>query len=351
MKLLFVASAFHRAEAFASVCKSLERFGCDVMYYPIYMRLFELGEKHKKDNPNATEKDIAAMAHVSIYKEVADKAREHDAVFFWKAENISTRIVAAISQVTRTIYYSWDDPFQIEVDNTAIVRGSSCHVTATCCAKSADNYLKAGASRSIWLPPGYDPEIHYESQKPEVDVCFIATNTYCKPAYGKGDTPPFDRRDIIKAVLKVTNKVELWGRGDEPLGWFHPTYGDPDFKQYYKGFIGFDKAREAFSRAKICLNSHVRRTGYKYFNERTFQILGCKRLEVIDGNPGTEEVLGNVVKIYNTVDEIPQIIENALKDDVQREEIAQRGYELSREYTWDKFAERIVEEIYGITRM
>jgi glycosyltransferase involved in cell wall biosynthesis len=283
-----------------------------------------------------------------MYKELADMVKDFDAVFFWKAENLDPRVVSAISRSTRTIYYSWDDPFQIEVDNRALARGASCHITATCCAKSADDYKNAGARRSIWLPPGYDPDIHFDSQQPETDVCFVATNTYCKPAYGKGDNPPFDRRDIIKAVQKVTNKIELWGRGDEPLGWFHPTYGDPSFKQYYKGFIQFADARQAFSRAKICINSHVRRIGYKYFNERTFQIMGCKRPMLIDDNPGTVEVLGNCVMAYSSIDQIPGMIDELLKNDHLRTSMAAEAYELSQQYTWDKFAEHIMEELNGI---
>jgi glycosyltransferase involved in cell wall biosynthesis len=348
MKMLFVASAFHRAEAFASVCKSLERLGCELTYYPIYMRLFQLSEELKKGNPKMTEKELGTQAHLSMFKELAILAKEHESIFFWKAENVDPKIIGGISRIARTIYYSWDDPFQIEVDPGAILRGALCHVTATCCEKSAGMYQQAGARKAIWLPPGYDPEVHFEAGTPTADVCFVATNTYCKQAYGKVENPPFDRRDIIHAVQKVTDLIELWGRGDEPLGWFHPTCGDPSFKKYYKGFIQFDKAREAFSRAKICLNSHVRRCGYKYFNERTFQILGCKRVELIDNNPGTLDVLGNSVVAYNTVDEIPSIIERLLKNDGERLALAEKGYELSKEYTWDRFAERIVEELNGI---
>jgi spore maturation protein CgeB len=351
MRLLYVASAFHRAEGFGSVCNAMERLGIELTYYPIYMRLSDFRDEIKKGKLLKTDAEIAAYTHKLLYNELLMKVSDHDAVFFWKAENIDNRIIEKVSKMVPTAFYSWDDPYQIELDKTELKRGSACHITATCCKASANEYAKAGARRALWLPPGYDPEIHYDTGvEPKADVCFIATNTYCKEAYGKVQNPPFDRREIVRAIQKVTNNIELWGRGDEPLGWTHPTYGDPSFKKYYKGFIPFSDSRNAFCNSKICINSHVRRNGYSYFNERTFQIMGCKRPMLIDNNPGTIDVLGSTALTYNKVEEIPLLIEELLKSDEKRKDLAQRAYELSKGFTWDKFCETILEELNGINK-
>lgn len=352
MKILFLASAYHRAEAFSSVCNSLEALCHTVTYYPIYMKVFEAGQAaaagKQMDEPSANRLGLPV-----VWDETIKLAASHDLVIVWKAEALTPDVISAISSVSRTVYYSWDDPYQLEVDKNSHSRAMACHVIASCCEKSAKEYVRGTTKKSLWLPPGYDPKVHYEECKPEVDVCFIGTNTYCRAIYGRppeGD-PPFDRRDLVNAALKVTDKVELWGRGSEPLGWIHPDHGDPTFKPYYKGYIKFEEARKAFSRARICVNSHVRRNGYKYFNERTFQIMGCSRAQLIDNNPGTEEVLGSrfssshsVAFTYDTIGEFQDELREILKErawDVPYV-TGKMAFEFSKEYTWDKFCQKLV---------
>lgn len=342
MKILYIASAFHRAEAFASVCKAFEKLGHTVTYYPIYMRISDLRDQITKSG--SIIKDINAEVISVIKDEVYQQACNHDMALFWKAEALDPITIKNCGTVCKTVYYSWDDPYQLEVDSGAMRRAAACHLAASCCEISAHRYLMAGADKAIWLPAGYDPEVHYEDGNPEIDVVFVATNTYCKEIYGN---QVFDRRDIIRAVLQVTKNIELWGRGDEVLGWTHPVHGDPSFAPYYKGWVKFEEARKVFSRARVCLNSHVRRSGYKYLNERTFQIMGCNRLLMIDNNPGTEQLLGQTAIPYSSINELQNKLHRILNPDYQTsldiEKIKQAMTEHAKNFTWDRFAERLTE--------
>lgn len=354
MKIAFVASAYHKAEAFASVIKSFEKLGHTVSYYPIYQKSFDLGVAA---NPELkVDSEIKKAGLPQMYKEILALARESDMMLIWKAESVHPKIIGSCSQLTKTVYYSWDDPYQMELDEYALSRPIQCHVAFSCCAKSATMYEVQGCRRALWLPPGYDPEIHYEDGDPEVDVCFVATNTYCKEIYGD---KCFDRRDLVRAVLEVTKKVELYGPGDQPLGWLHPKHGDPSFAPYHKGFIPFKDSRKAFSRARLCISSHVRRNGRKYLNERTFQIMGCKRALVVDDNPGHDAVFGSRYDsntspkcyTYKSVAELKDVVKQALSKTkegrgyITPKSIGLAGYEFSKEYTWDRFCEKILKEV------
>lgn len=358
MKIAFVASAYHKAEAFASVIKSFERLGHTVFYYPVYQKSFDLGTA-KFAETGATDKTDAEIKQAGLpamYNEIYALAKECEMMLIWKAENVHPEVIRRCSQLTKTVYYSWDDPYQLETDEYALSRPMTCHVAFSCCEKTARMYEAGGAKKGLWLPPGYDPEIHYEDGEPEVDVCFVATNTYCKEIYGN---KCFDRRDLVRAILDVTTSVELYGTGDTSLGWTHPKHGDPSFKPYYKGYIKFEESRKAFSRARLCISSHVRRNGLKYFNERTFQVMGCKRALVVDENPGHEEVFGSHYDssisprcyTYRSVDELKTVVRDALSKTkegrgyITPKSVGLAGYEFSKAYTWDKFCEKILKEV------
>ena len=358
MKIAFVASAYHKAEAFASVIKSFERLGHTVTYYPVYQKAFDLGtaECTKSGKKGLSDHEIKLAGLPQMYKDIYVLAKECDMMLIWKAESVHPEVIRRCSQMTKTVYYSWDDPYQLELDEYALSRPQSCHVAFSCCERTAHMYEAHGCRKGLWLPPGYDPEIHYEDGDPEVDVCFVSTNTYCKEIYGD---KCFDRRDLVRAVLEVTKKVELYGPGDTPLGWTHSKHGDPSFKPYHKGFIPFKDSRKAFSRARLCISSHVRRNGRKYFNERTFQVMGCKRALVVDDNPGHDEVFGSRLDsskgiscyTYTSVEDLKNVVRNALGQTkegpglITPKSVGLAGYALSKEYTWDKFCEKILKEV------
>ncbi len=358
MKIAFVASAYTKAEAFASVIKSFERLGHKVYYYPVYQKSFDIGTQEcaKTRKTGLNDHEIKQAGLPQMYNEIFALATKCDMMLIWKAENVHPEIVRRCSQVTKTVYYSWDDPYQLELDEYALSRPAACHVAFSWCAKTARIYEATGAKKGLWLPPGYDPEVHYEDGDPEVDVCFVATNTYCKEIYGD---KCFDRRDLVRAILDVTKSVELYGQGTEPLGWLHPQHGDPSFAPYYKGFIQFAESRKAYSRAKLCISSHVRRSGQKYFNERTFQVIGCKRALVVDDNPGHDDMFGSRLDssifprcyTYKSVNELKDVVKKALSATkegpgfVTPKSVGQAAYGFSKEYTWDRFCEKILKEV------
>lgn len=344
MRILYVASAYTKEEAFLSVCNSLERMGHSVDYLPVHMESIMFGRDilGVKDDSRDREAKIAGVEKLNAL--VIEKSKQADLVIFWKGELLRVTTIAEVSRNTNTIYYVWDDPYEIEINKDSLLKGSSCRVVASCCAKSTARYF---SDKTLWLPPGFDPSVHYEDGKPEVDVCFIGTNTYCRELYGEGIDAPFDRRDLVQAALEVTEKVELWGRGNEPLGWLHPVHGDPSFAPYFKGFIKFNESRKAYSRAKVIVNSHVRRNGYKYVNERTLQILGCGRAQLIDNNPGTSEVLSRDCTIlYDSLGEFKSKLKDligSMSYETTWREMGKSALEASKDFTWDVFCQKLLE--------
>ena len=73
--------------------------------------------------------------------------------------------------------------------------------------------------------------------------------------------------------------------------------------------------------------------------------MGCKRVQLIDDNPGTRDILPPAVDLtYGSIPELKTKLAGALGNKWCRTN-QEMAYSFSKDYTWDKFCEKILKEV------
>ncbi len=145
----------------------------------------------------------------------------------------------------------------------------------------------------------------------------------------------FNRKELIDKLLNETEfNIHIYGPESLKL-----TYPDN-----YKGFVKYDNLNEVYNKSRINLCTHVCHTKSKYINERTILILGSGSLLLVDPVKNLDQLITDKECVYFNRDNIIEKITHILSNYDQYESIKIAGYEKSKEYTWDKWAEKIHKE-------
>lgn len=83
----------------------------------------------------------------------------------------------------------------------------------------------------------------------------------------------------------------------------------------------------------------------QYYSNRLANVLASKSFHLVHYIDGVEKIAENGKDLvwYNNMDEAEALIEKFLHDDVLRENIADSGYELIKNYTFESMAKRIID--------
>jgi len=111
-------------------------------------------------------------------------------------------------------------------------------------------------------------------------------------------------RKIVKDAVESGVKVDVYGTNWE---YFIPL-------EYLKGeHIPNDILRRYYTSADVVLNDHWETMSrYGFLSNRLFDASACGAIIVSDQISGLEEVFGDYVLTYNSAQELPTVIENAL---------------------------------------
>lgn len=319
----------HLAEGFLGASESFKKLDYNVNFFPLLSYNNEdidkdIIEEHLINFINGVKTNYLSNA---IFNEV-----KVDVVLWWNFSiDISTML--KIKENTNCIHiaYSWDDPYRLE-NKTLNPIYKHIDISFTCCGKSIDYYKMSGCKEVHYLPPGFDKNIHHPDfenkfqKEYECDISIVCTNLY-----DFDDGLHINRRKMLDEIVKCEDiKFHLYGPEK-----FRILYPDN-----YKGYIDFNDSYKVFNHSRININTHVRKNGKMYVNERTCQILGSRGLLYIDGINDIESVFNIhtecvIINENNYIEQIRDILHNY---DLY-ETVKTNGYNKSlKHYTWDIFA-------------
>jgi Glycosyl transferases group 1 len=209
-------------------------------------------------------------------------------------------------------------------------------------------YQSAGL-RCDYFAPAHDPFLDAAagsgSDDRDIDVLFVG-------GYSRYHTR---RAPVLEAVAGLANKYNITFGLDRsrvtrlaetPLGWLGPlrkhrrpaavrkAAQDPVFGREYYNLL---------SRAKIVLNGAGDIGGDDRGNMRCWEAMGARSLLLSDAGVYPSGMVDNeTMRTYNSAHEATEIIEDMLSNTVERERIANAGYEMirtsySKAAQWDDF--------------
>lgn len=334
MSKITIVGYHHLQDGFLGASKAFEQLGYVVDFFPL------LSYKSDGLDEDTIKKDLigAINGHLNNVR-YSTKVTEYESfVVLWWNFNVTEDFVKTVKESTKSalhIFYSWDDPYSIEKAGSLNRKFSYIDICFTCCAKSVDYYLLSGAKRAYYLPPGFDKNVHkYEKDdRFECDVSIVCTNLY-----DFDDKKHINRKKFLDDIIN-DGTIDLHIYGNEL---FKDIYPD-----HYKGFINFKNSNKVFSNSKININTHIRKNGNMYINERTCQILGSRGLLYIDDINGLDNVINRITECV-VIDEDNHVkqIKDILNNYDLYEKVKENGHQLAlKHYTWNIFANNINQYI------
>jgi hypothetical protein len=216
------------------------------------------------------------------------------------------------------------------------------------CEGTLSKYTESGAKKSIYCPPGYDPQIHYMILDPDIDpdyeqfecdISICCTNLY--------DPETFPDQYINRKTLidEIYNNQEKYGYRFKIFG---PDRLKELYPNSYSGFVKYHDTNKLFNYSKMCLCTHGVFSENKYMNERDAIILGSGGLLYVDPVCGLDELLdieNECVIIEPDVKNVPQQIKYILDNYDDYYIVRYNGKQKSKQFTWDKWAEIIYNHL------
>lgn len=199
--------------------------------------------------------------------------------------------------------------------------------------KRDTNLLKEEGIESYFLPLCADERFFYPQVKhKDIDILFIGA------MYN-------DRLELLKKIIArfPEANIEIYGYYINRFEFIKKIiYKWTNKYRNFHGRVTPQEANDLYSRSKICINIHncQSKSGA---NPRTFEILATKSFEIVDYNPYIEEILAGGVCLYRSEREMFQKIEYYLEHDSERDNIAEKGYVLTKRK--HMFSQRIDELI------
>jgi hypothetical protein len=324
MKIVLIGY-YELKESLLSAANELQSIGYDVVGYPLFQLAFDSNSKIS---------DYISHLHDFILV-------ENPQIILWWFTGIPYGYIARIRKSFSTklfVLYNWNDPFewiqsQIEMSNIDKKAGLF-DIVFSSCEESAGKYVENGASSAMCLFPGHDVTFEKPPTTYEYDVVFGITNEYA------------DEQIYCDQYVSRSHLIEtLENMRDIKFGLFGPAHLKQKYPNSYVGYASHRSMISMYKKSRVCLCTHVISTAKKYLNERAIHILGAGALLLVDRVNGNDDFLneGNCVFI-DKIDPASQIRE-VLASYNEYDFVKRRGYELSKQFTWSKWAEKVDCEI------
>jgi hypothetical protein len=317
MKILIV-SYYELKDSLLSAANALKNLGITVINYPLYQYAHDTHDK-KENYADHMEEFILI--------------NNPDTILWWYFGIPTENMKLICGKSTKHIMFNWDEPYNWnlnDIENKAHLFNS----VFLCSSEKFDEYKKYGTKNAHLLYPGYDSNIYYPTNidyKCDISIC-------CTNLYINYPNQFIDRKVLIDAIYENQEKYQYV---------FH-IYGPKSFQtlypKSYQGYAKYNDGNIIYNSSRINLSTHVQSNAKKYLNERTINILGAGGLLLVDRTTDIEDVLEGGCIFIKKEGYIEQIVE-ILKNYDNYKNIKERGYEISKLYTWDKWAEHIRDNI------
>jgi spore maturation protein CgeB len=156
-----------------------------------------------------------------------------------------------------------------------------------------------------------------------------------------GNTKKGQMRKVIRDLGDSPYNVRIWGwgwKGLIPDEW----YGG----EYYEN----SRLNELYASSRIVLNDHhedMRREGF--LNPRILDALASGGFVISDRVKGIGELFGRSVPVYDTPEELRNMIDRFMRDDAGREHLAAEGRRIALRYTYSACVRKIVGHIASVS--
>ncbi len=192
------------------------------------------------------------------------------------------------------------------------------------------DYLKGKYSidNVHYLPFTAAEELYNDVEKYEkiYDICFVGVGS---------DNRSFLLEQVARYCIKNNKTMVVYGQFWRFRPFYHKLRYKYKFKKNYpylykfivNKFIQPRKVAEVYKQSRICLNINQLKQGAA--NSRAFEILATQGFQIIDYNEHLAALFEDKkdLVMYKDSDELIQLIDYYLKNDGEREQIAQNGYE------------------------
>lgn len=322
MKKILLVSYYGFNDSLKYAKDSLEKLGYILENYPLFKYAYDTHDKLE----NYPEHFCEQISEINP-----------DIILWWFI-GIPEQNIAHVRNKFPNIYaimFSWDDPYIWSEKSSQISeKAKYFDLVVSCCEETVPEYINHGSKKAIFCPPGYDPSINYPISISNEDyICDISI--CCTNLYKSDETYPdqyVNRKHLIDKLISV-EKFNIHIYGPECLKILYP--------KQYKGFIKYSDLNEIYNKSKINLCTHVCHSKSKYLNERTILILGSGSLLMVDPVKNLQELINPDECVYFDKDKIVEQIEEILNNYERYNVVKSKGYEKSKEYTWDKWAQKI----------
>jgi len=156
--------------------------------------------------------------------------------------------------------------------------------------------------------------------------------------------PKADRAEIMKYLIDNKINVGLFG-------W--EWNNDPDLKDYYKGFLNAEDYNKVLNQTKI--NLCLTKAGYKEesglynLKGKAFEVALTNSFQLIEYFPAISELFKpkKEIDIFNTKQELLEKVKYYLKNEKQRQKIANNSYKkVQKDFNREKHLKKIFTEVF-----
>jgi len=149
-------------------------------------------------------------------------------------------------------------------------------------------------------------------------------------------------RKIVQDVGETPYNFKVWGA----------RWKDKLPQQYYGGqYIDNQSLNKLYASSLITLNDHhddMSREGFVAV--RIFDILASGGFCISDKNSGIEEIFGDAVPQYESVQHLRELIDFYINNPDERLKLMEKGREIALSHTWHKRAEQFLKGIESLKR-
>lgn len=324
MQKIMIISFYDLIEYFAAIKKEMEMLGYIVSNYPLFRFAYDQYDKKKDYFENMVEQI----------------KNENPKIILWFFHDVPSKIFQDLRKIFQDkifIFYNFDEPLNISTE--IFLKCKMCDIIMTTSDEYFENYCRlADIDKKFLLynPFGCDEKFFYNDDKLkdsyyECDIGMLCYNLLY-------DTDFFNAQEINK-INMIKNVIEYANKNKK----IFKIFGSPLIKEFfpenYYGDISYINKNKLFNLAKIMICQSSFNDKSLYFDENILSMMSSGALVMTTKAKNMDNIFTNKKNIlylnkHNYIRQIDSILNNIDKYN----EIKQGAIELSKQYSWGKWA-------------
>jgi len=321
MKKILILGFYELKSHMLAIRDALIKYNYDVYDYPLFRYAYDKYDKLENYHE-----------HLDEYI----KKVKPDVILWWFCD-VPIKIFEYIKKKNPKVVYvgfNGDDPLNFNA--SLIHKFKIFDIILTTCEENLVKYaLNCNAKDVLFLPHSYDEKYFYPLEdKPDelaCDISMICQHMFPQEHYDKQIIYRKDLFDNISKYCKETGRT------------FH-LYGTPMlsslYPEHYKGELNYIDENRLFNYSKINLVTHPICVYKNSITDFDFKVLGSGGLMVSDKCLGLEQLFGDGC-VFMDKDNYMEQIDNILNNYDNYRETRKKGQELSKNYTWEVWVDKL----------